>query len=530
MIKEKTNEKIQKLLIESVNLQKSGRLDELEKVLREITNIDSNYHPALFNLGRLSEKKKKYIEAIKFYKKTLKINPAHLESMINLANCYEDINELDKAVKVLDKVCKLYPDKYEVHFSLARLCHIKKKDFDKAYNAYKKTLFIKNNFKLAKMGLGEIYKFKGNFNEAKKTFQGIIDSNRNEIRAYYEIADFLDDKEIKKNIKNLEILENDNKQKDGNKIYLYFTMGKMFEKINKYDKAIHYYNLGNNLKRKYIDYSIDYDEKRFDALKKTIDKFGTNKKKNMGHKSSKPVFIVGMPRSGTTLIEQIISSHSKIFGGGELFPFANFFQKEQNLESNKTLLEVLNSLVEKNFFNIGKTYVDKIEKISKGSKHLTNKLPGNFINIGLIKLSLPNARIIHCERNPLDTCFSCYKTIFTEGNDFSYSLEELGSFYILYEKQMDYYKKIFGQQILNIKYENVVADIEKETRKILDFLDVDFEESCIKFYKNKRSIHTASVIQARKPIYKNSINSWMNYKDFLKPLTDKLKESFKTNL
>ena len=450
--------------------------------------------------------------------------------MINLANCYEDINELDKAVKVLDKVCKLYPDKYEVHFSLARLCHIKKKDFDKAYKAYKKTLFIKNNFKLAKMGLGEIYKFKGNFNEAKKTFQGIIDSNRNEIRAYYEIADFLDDKEIKKNIKNLEILENDNKQKDGNKIYLYFTMGKMFEKINKYDKAIHYYNLGNNLKRKYIDYSIDYDEKRFDALKKTINKFGINKKKNMGYKSSKPVFIVGMPRSGTTLIEQIISSHSKIFGGGELFPFANFFQKEQNLESNKTLLEVLNSLVEKNFFNIGKTYVDKIEKISKGSKHLTNKLPGNFINIGLIKLSLPNARIIHCERNPLDTCFSCYKTIFTEGNDFSYSLEELGSFYILYEKQMDYYKKIFGQQILNIKYENVVADIEKETRKILDFLDVDFEESCIKFYKNKRSIHTASAIQARKPIYKNSINSWMNYKDFLKPLTDKLKESFKTNL
>ena len=112
MIKEKTNEKIQKLLIESVNLQKSGRLDELEKVLREITNIDSNYHPALFNLGRLSEKKKKYIKAIKFYKKTLKINPAHLDSMINLANCYEDINELDKAVKVLDKVCKLYPDKY----------------------------------------------------------------------------------------------------------------------------------------------------------------------------------------------------------------------------------------------------------------------------------------------------------------------------------------------------------------------------------------------------------------------------------
>ena len=147
MIKEKTNEKIQKLLIESVNLQKSGRLDELEKALREITNIDSNYHPALFNLGRLSEKKKKYIKAIKFYKKTLKINPAHLDSMINLANCYEDINELDKALKISEDSCKLHPDKYELHYAMGRLNHKNGKNLDNAYNAYKKTLSINNNFK-----------------------------------------------------------------------------------------------------------------------------------------------------------------------------------------------------------------------------------------------------------------------------------------------------------------------------------------------------------------------------------------------
>ena len=201
------------------------------------------------------------------------------------------------------------------------------KNLDKAYDAYKKTLSINNDFKFAQFGLAQIYKSKGNFSEAKKTFQEIIDSDANEIKAYYEIVDFLDDKEIKKNIKSLEILENNNKQKDENKIYLYFTMGQMFEKINKYDKAIHYYNLGNNLKRKYIDYSIDYDEKKFYAIKKIIDKFGTNKKKNIGCKSSRPIFIIGIPRSGTTLIEQIISSHSKIFGGGELFFLPIFFKK-----------------------------------------------------------------------------------------------------------------------------------------------------------------------------------------------------------
>ena len=522
MIEEKPNKKIQKLLIEAANHHKNNHLEDLEKVLRKIILIDPNYFPAFFNLARLFEMSKRFEKAIKFYKKTLEINPNHLETILNLINCYEDINELDKAIKISEDFCKLHPDKYELHYAMGRLNHKNGKNLDNAYNAYKKTLSINNNFKYAKLGLGRIYKSKGNFREAKKTFQEIIDSDDNEIKAYYEITDFLDDKEIKKNIKNLEILEKNNKQKYKNKIYLYFTMGKMFEKINNYSKAIYYYNLGNKLKRKHIDYSINYDEKIFNALKKTIDKFGTNKKKNIGHKSSRPIFIVGMPRSGTTLIEQIVSSHSKVFGGGELLFFTNIFQKELNLKKNKDFLEILKNLTEKNFFDLGKKYVDEIEKISKENMYLTNKLPGNFINIGLIKLSLPNARIIHCERNPLDTCFSCYKTFFTEGNHYCYSLEELGSFYILYKKQMNYYKKVFNQQILNIKYEDVVADTEKETKKILNYLELGFEKNCLEFYKNKRNIRTASLVQVRKPIFKSSINSWLNYKDFLKPLTDKL--------
>ena len=522
MIEKELNKEIQKLLIEASNFHKNGQLEELEKILRKIILIDPNYYPALFNLAKLCEMSKKSEEAIKLYKKTLEINPNHLLSTLNLINCYEDINELNKALKISEDSCKLYPDKYEVYYTLARLTHKKRDDIDKTYNAYKKTLSINNNFIPAKIGLGQIYKSKGNFSEAKKTFQEIIDSDNDDIKSYYEIADFLNDKEIKKNIKSLEVLENKNKLKDENKIYIYFTMGKMFDKINKHDKAIHYYNLGNNLKRKYIDYSIGYLERKFDLQKKTIDKFGINEKKNIGHKSSKPIFIVGMPRSGTTLIEQIISSHSKIFGGEELFLFTDFLQKKPNSGNNKDFLETLNNLTEKSFFDIGKRYVDEIEKISKEKKYLTNKLPLNFTNIGLIKLSLPNAKIIHCGRNPLDTCFSCYKTFFTKGNAYCYSLEELGSFYMFYEKQMKYYKKIFGKQILNIKYEDVINNVENETKKILDYLDLNFEKSCLEFFKNKRSIQSASLVQVRRPVYKSSINSWINYKNFLKPLIKKL--------
>ena len=525
MIDKKPNKKIQDLLIQAANHQKDNRLKELEQVLQKIIVVDSNYFPAFYNLAILLQMQKKYEEAIKYYKKTLEINSTHIGSLLNLINCYEDSDKLDEAIKFSKKACKLFPNKYEVHYSYGRLTYKKGGNLDDAFNAYKKTLSINNNFKFAEIGLGQIYKSKGNFSEAKKIFQNVIDSDPNETRAYFDIVDFLNDKEIEEKIKKLEILENNKEQKNINKIYLYFALGEMFEKINKYNKAIHYYNLGNNLKRKNINYSIDADKERFDSIKKTINKFTINKK-NIGCKSPMAIFIVGMPRSGTTLIEQILASHSKIFGGGELLFFINIFNKTLNSENPESFLQNLKYLTEKKFFDVGKLYIEEIEKISKENKYLTNKLPLNFINIGLIKLSLPNAKIIHCERNPLDTCFSCYKTNFTIGNHFSYSLEELGSFYMLYKEQMTYYKKKFNQQIMNVKYEDVVADTKKETKKILDYLDLNFEENCLEFYKNKRPIQSASLAQVRKPIYKNSINSWMKYKDFLKPLTDKLNKSY----
>ena len=521
MIDKKPNKKIQELLIQAANYQKDNRLKELEQVLQKIIVVDSNYFPAFYNLAILLQMQKKYEEAIKYYKKTLEINSTHIGSLLNLINCYEDSNKLDEAIKFSKKACKLFPNKYEVHYSYGRLTYKKGGNLDDAFNAYKKTLSINNNFKFAEIGLGQIYKSKGNFSEAKKNFQNVIDSDPNETRAYFEILDCLNNKEIEEKIKKLEILENNKEQKNINKIYLYFALGEMFEKINKYNKAIHYYNLGNNLKRKNINYSIDTDKERFDSIKKTIDKFTTNKK-NIGYKSPMAVFIVGMPRSGTTLIEQILASHSKIFGGGELPFFINIFNKTLNSENPEGFLHNLKHLTEKKFFDVGKLYIEEIKKISKESKYLTNKLPLNFTNIGLIKLSLPNAKIIHCERNPLDTCFSCYKTNFSIGNHFSFSLDELGSFYKLYKKQMCYYKEKYGEVILNIKYEDVVKNIEKETKKILNFLDLSFEKNCLEFYKNKRPIQTASIVQARKPIYKSSVNYWKNYKNFLKPLIDKI--------
>ncbi len=520
MADEPLNKEVKDLMIEASNLHKSGKLEELENVLRKIVDIDNNYYPALFNIARLLEIKKNILEAIKFYKKVIEINSNHLESFVNLANCYEDINEMEEAVKVLEKACKLFPDNHEVYYSSARLCHQRNIDIEKALNYYKKTLSINSDFVLAQHGLGQIYKIKGDFNEAKEIFKKIIHSNPNNMSACYDITDILNEDEINKDIKRLKLIDIKNLN-DINKIFFYLSMAKRYEIIKNYEKSFYYYDLGNNLKKKYSNFSIDNENDRFDVVKKITEKFKFNIKKNIGNKSSKPIFIIGMPRSGTTLVEQIISSHSKVEGGGEFCNFTDFFQK-LNPERNKNLYEVLKSLTEKNISDVGKMYLDTIEKISNKKDYFTNKMPGNFINIGLIKLCLPNAKIIHCKRNAVDTCLSCYKTYFTEGNTFTYSLSDLGDYYNFYKKQMKYYKEVFNQEILDIEYENIVSNIENETKKVLNFLNIDFEKSCLEFYKNKRLIHSASVTQVRKPIYKSSINSWNNYKKYLNPLTEKL--------
>ena len=522
MKEEKPNKKVQELLIQAQNYLKDNRLNDLEKVLKEIILIDANFFPALFNLGKLSEKSKNYEKAINFYEKTLKINPNHLDSILNLTNCYEDIGKLDKAVKISENSCKLFPEKFEVHFNNARLNHKKRINLDKALESYKKALAINNNLIVAKIGLGQIYKSQGNFTKAKKVFQEIINSNNNEIIAYYEIIDFLNNDEIKNNIKYLEILEKKNKQTDGQNIFLYFSLGKMFEKVNDKKKSIHYYNLGNSLKNKYSDYSIENDEKRFDLIKKIINNFGSNKNNNIGYNSKLSIFIVGMPRSGTSLVEQIIASHSKVEGGGEFCNFTDYF-RNLNYKNNNNLEETLNKITEKDFSIVGKSYTNKIKEFLNKKKYFTNKLPGNFINIALIKLCLPNAKIIHCNRNSIDTCFSCYKTLFSEGNTFSYSLKNLGSFYNFYKKQMEYYKKTFNKEILNINYEEIISDSKKEIKRILEYLELNFEKNCLEFHKNKRPVHTASLVQVRKPLYKSSINQWSKYKNFIKPLIDEIK-------
>jgi hypothetical protein len=228
-----------------------------------------------------------------------------------------------------------------------------------------------------------------------------------------------------------------------------------------------------------------------------------------------PIFIVGMPRSGTTLIEQILASHPSVFGAGELTTLGEIAPKAAHLIRASTNPEA--TLV--GLRQLGQQYLDHVWKLAPGVRAITDKLPGNYYLLGLIHLLLPNAKIIHCLREPMDSCFSCYALLFRTGHHYSYDLETLGRHYLRYRKRIEHWESVLPpRRILNARYEDNVADPEREARRMLDHIGLDWDPACLRFYETKRAVSTASVAQVRKPMYSNSVARWKRFEKHLSPL------------
>ena len=269
------------------------------------------------------------------------------------------------------------------------------------------------------------------------------------------------------------------------KSHLYFSLGKAYEDFNDFDTSFKYIKLGNKSKKGFIKYDLSNDRQTFNNLKE----FFTDYKFEDNLKNKKVIFIVGLPRSGTSLVEQIISSHSKIYGCGELDYMTKIIKENfytgDIFDNNK-----LQNLDKEEKNKIAKYYIDFLEKFEPSSFIYTDKLPLNFIWIGIIKILLPNSKIVHCIRNPKDNILSLYKNDFDSHLNFTYDFDDLIEFYKEYLDLMKLWKKQLNDEIFDIKYEDIIENPETEIKRLLKFCDVEFEENCLKFYKNKRPIKT----------------------------------------
>ncbi len=303
-----------------------------------------------------------------------------------------------------------------------------------------------------------------------------------------------------------------------------FALSKLYDAVGDLDRSFEHLKQANALKRSTLKWKIEDTYKDVERLIGHLDSSFIKRYRGKAASELAPIFVLGMPRSGTTLSEQILAAHSKVTPGGELIYLSSAVERAANAwEQEGDGVFKDEARITEDLKNIAARYEDLTRPLQVAGTRFTDKMPGNFLNIGYIYLLFPNAKVIHCRRNPVDNCLSCYERLFSKGLLFSYDMQDLAAYYKYYLKIMQTWRKILPKGfILDVDYEQVVADSEQQIRRMLDFCGLDFEQACMNFHEVKRTVTTASSLQVRQPLYKSSVARWKKYGDRLAPLVEAL--------
>ena len=489
--------------LNSKNFSKAENL--LIKAL--IYNNSAEFNYILGNTLKIQDKND---EAIIAYKKSLALNENFSEAYNNLANVQKKIERFDDALLNYKNAIRSKEDNLEAYYNLANLFKSLKK-YDEAIKNYKNVIKLNPNFSDAYNNIGTIYSILGKFNDAREFYLKSIKINKFFAEPY---KNYVQLSKIDQKDEVFEILKEIVKKKDldeEQKEVFFYSISKIYFDVGDDDLAFKYLNLANKLKLTKFDYSFNKEKKEFKKIKEFFSQKKIINLKNFKKNKITPIFILGMPRSGTSLIEQIISNHSEVHGAGEL-DLLPITVKNSDWKNSNDFEETLQK--------VRKNYLEKISLLSN-KNYITDKLPGNFKRIGFILNAIPDSKIIHLERNPMAICWSNYKSNFNStGMAFTLNQEFTAMYYLLYRDLMKFWKEKYSEKIINVNYESFVENFEEEIKKLFDKLNLKWEKQLYDFHKNERPVETASLIQVRSKIYKKSSEQWKNYKKHLKPMTD----------
>jgi len=394
-----------------------------------------------------------------------------------------------------------------------------------ALDTFKKIIDIEPNNAEIHLSKGHLFKTSGDIKNSIKSYQKAYKCNQYFGDAYWSLANLKTYNFSDSEILALTNMVNDPYVNDDEKIFMHFALGRAHEDTKNFGKSFSHYERGNSMKLSQTKFSINDFISDCNNQKEVCTKDLMQTKSDWGNSSNEPIFILGLPRVGSTLVEQILSSHSMVEGTHELpniLSTAHKLNQRKIQDINSKYPDILLSLSSPQLQMIGDQYIADAEIFRSGKDFFIDKMPNNFRHIGLIKLILPNAKIIDIRRNSMSACFSCYKQLFAEGQEFTYSLENLASYYNTYVDLMDHWNKVLPGQILSLNYEDLINEFEPSVDRILDYCNLPFEQSCLEFYKSKRSVKTPSAEQVRQPIYKSGLDYWKNYEPFLDDLKNNL--------
>lgn len=505
-------------------LFQQGKLDEAEHALRKAINQNPAYIEAYVNLANVHIGKKNDVEALRILAEALKFAPTHVETLVVTAKTQNRRGAYMLAEQACRHAIKQEPDNVDALTVLGQVFHETDR-YDEAIEVLERALKSNPDSAEALNFYGIALKSVGRLDEAREQILKALRLNRRILGAYANLNDLVDFSEGE----GAELFEEMDRifkaAKDPEQegfLPLHFAYAKALDDRGEHERALQHYIIGGRLKRAQLNYDESEIGRFFDGIREAFPKEIFENRSFAGNPDERPVFIVGMPRSGSTLVEQILSSHPDVYGAGEVKYLSIALSRARDRFPSLPKFPVMVEKISPAQLGIiADTYLKFLTKSSGDAQRITDKLLTNYFFVGMIHLMFPNAKIINTQRDPVDTCLSGFTKLFKDDMPHSYDLGELGRYYGKYRELMEHWEKVLPKGVLKtVQYEEVVADTEKEAKTLIEFLGLRWDPKCVDFHKSDRPVKTASVAQVRKPIYNTSVKRWKKYGDGLQPLVD----------
>jgi tetratricopeptide (TPR) repeat protein len=492
----------------------------------------------------------KLLRAEELCRAFLKKIPHHVEAMRLLADIGMRLGILEDAELLLHSASLLAPENIPIHIDYIQVLRKRQQHAAAQEQAWQLLEREPSNPQFQSIYAVQCMQ-SGQFDEALATFDGLLKVLPNDPvtltsqghalkttsyqqaiaayprhgEAYFSLANLKTYRFSDEEIQQMLALQQDDNLSFMERVHLCFALGKAFEDNKDVKHSFAFYEQGNHLKKSQSRYEAGQITKELELQREHVTEKLLSERIDFGHASPDPIFIVGMPRSGSTLIEQILSSHSQVDGTLELPNVLSLSQRLRRHAVNGSTPgypQILELLSQKELARFGEEFIEDTRSHRQGAPLFIDKMPNNFRHIGLIKLMLPRAKIIDARRNPLDCCFSGFKQLFAEGQEFSYSLADIGQYYRDYVRLMDHWNKVLPGFVLRVNNEDVIADLEREVRRLLEFCGLPFEQACLDFHKTQRNVRTPSSEQVRRPVNSSGVGQWRKYSSYLEPLKQSL--------
>jgi len=542
-----------------VALRHLGRPDEAVEAYRNAIAVKPDYIDAHYNLGYVLQRMGRHDEAVTAYRDVVALQPDHAKALLNLATTLLALDRPDEAAAACHQRIALAPNAADGHCALSAVL-LRLGQIQPAVEAATRGVGLQPDDPAAHIQLGNCLLEQGRYAEAVATYRQATVLAPDQANAFINLAIALqegaqwaeaeaaiaqalaldptsaaawavrgdlktftrDDPDLAPLKRLRAAAQGAGAREDG--VNLDFTLGKAFMDIGDADQAFAYLQAGAEAYRSSLSYDVEVDLAEMRAMAQSFDADCVAHLAGLGDPSEQPIFIVGMPRSGTTLVEQILASHADVFGAGERATLEQVAMARMGpTPSSMAWAERLAALTPDDVAAIGASYASHVAALAPGYRRVTDKMPSNFRLIGLIRLILPKARIIHCRRDPVDTGLSCYTRKFSYGQNFTYDLRELGLYYCGYADLMDHWRAVLPpDRLLEVAYEDVVEDLEAQARRLIAFCGLDWDDACLNFHRTSRQVRTASVSQVRQPLYRTSLARWRPYQRHLGPLIEAL--------